>query len=79
MSERVATERAEPLGNSIGYSVRFDTVLPRSHCSILFCTVGKWSLVLFILRLFNVQGNDHVMLAMVAGYTFVVIDYVILD
>eukprot|EP00795_Rhopilema_esculentum_P010875 gene10875-19698_t len=40
VAERVATERIEPLGQSIGYSVRFDTILPRSHGSILFCTVG---------------------------------------
>lgn len=41
VAERVASERCEPLGNSIGYSVRFDTVLPRGQASILFCTVGK--------------------------------------
>ncbi|XP_074611136.1 ATP-dependent RNA helicase A-like [Acropora palmata] len=40
VAERVASERAEMLGNSVGYSVRFDTVLPRSHASMLFCTVG---------------------------------------
>ena len=41
VAERVASERAEILGSSVGYSVRFDTVLPRSHASMLFCTVGK--------------------------------------
>ena len=41
VAERVAAERAEILGSSVGYSVRFDTVLPRSHASMLFCTVGK--------------------------------------
>lgn len=40
VAERVAAERAEDLGHSIGYSVRFDTVLPRGQASILFCTVG---------------------------------------
>lgn len=40
VSERVATERAEYLGQSVGYSVRFDTKFPRSNASILFCTVG---------------------------------------
>lgn len=40
VAERVATERSEALGNSVGYSVRFDSVLPRSHASMLFCTVG---------------------------------------
>ena len=44
VAERVASERAEILGNSVGHSVRFDTVLPRSHASMLFCTVGKITL-----------------------------------
>ncbi|EDO35812.1 predicted protein [Nematostella vectensis] len=40
VAERVAAERSEALGNSVGYSVRFDTILPRSHAAMLFCTVG---------------------------------------
>lgn len=40
VAERVATERAEALGNCVGYSVRFDSVLPRGNSAILFCTVG---------------------------------------
>lgn len=40
VSERVATERCEELGQSVGYSVRFESVLPRPYASILFCTVG---------------------------------------
>ena len=48
VAERVAAERAEILGSSVGYSVRFDTVLPRSHASMLFCTVGKLVLLLFL-------------------------------
>lgn len=42
MAERVAYERGEDPGKSCGYSVRFESVLPRPHASILFCTVGKW-------------------------------------
>lgn len=42
MSERVSFERAEEVGKSCGYSVRFESVLPRPHASILFCTVGKY-------------------------------------
>ena len=41
VAERVAFERSEELGQSIGYSVRFDSVLPRPYASVLFCTVGK--------------------------------------
>ncbi|XP_022130411.2 dosage compensation regulator isoform X2 [Pieris rapae] len=40
VAERVAAERCEDLGNSVGYSVRFESVLPRPYGSILFCTVG---------------------------------------
>lgn len=41
VAERVAYERGEDLGKSCGYSVRFESVLPRPHASILFCTVGN--------------------------------------
>ncbi|XP_052862238.1 dosage compensation regulator [Anopheles cruzii] len=40
VSERIANERCESLGVSVGYAVRFDTVLPRPYGSILFCTIG---------------------------------------
>lgn len=40
VSERVATEKCEMLGQSVGYSVRFESMLPRPYASILFCTVG---------------------------------------
>lgn len=40
VSERVANERCEELGASVGYSVRFESVLPRPYGSIMFCTVG---------------------------------------
>uniref|UniRef100_A0A182M585 RNA helicase n=1 Tax=Anopheles culicifacies TaxID=139723 RepID=A0A182M585_9DIPT len=40
VSERVANERCESLGSAVGYSVRFDSVLPRPYGSILFCTIG---------------------------------------
>ena len=40
VSERIAAERCESLGDSTGYSVRFESMLPRPHGAILFCTVG---------------------------------------
>ncbi|KAI6660781.1 ATP-dependent RNA helicase A [Oopsacas minuta] len=40
VSERVAAERGEQLGISVGYSVRFDNELPRQLGSILYCTTG---------------------------------------
>ncbi|XP_043511200.1 dosage compensation regulator isoform X1 [Frieseomelitta varia] len=40
VADRVASERHENLGMSIGYSVRFESCLPRPYGSIMFCTVG---------------------------------------
>ncbi|XP_063606453.1 ATP-dependent RNA helicase A-like isoform X2 [Penaeus indicus] len=40
VADRIATERGEELGQSIGYSVRFESVLPRPYGGVLFCTVG---------------------------------------
>ncbi|NXC79990.1 DHX9 helicase, partial [Cercotrichas coryphoeus] len=40
VAERVSYERGEEPGQSCGYSVRFESVLPRPHASIMFCTVG---------------------------------------
>ncbi|XP_055947285.1 ATP-dependent RNA helicase A-like isoform X2 [Argiope bruennichi] len=40
VAERIAEERVESLGNTTGYSVRFESCLPRPYGSILFCTVG---------------------------------------
>jgi HrpA-like RNA helicase len=37
----VAYERAENLGKSVGYAVRFDNINPRKFGAILFCTTGK--------------------------------------
>lgn len=41
VADRVAFERKEDVGQSVGYSVRFDSVFPRPYGAILFCTVGK--------------------------------------
>ncbi|KAG7157775.1 ATP-dependent RNA helicase A protein-like [Homarus americanus] len=40
VADRVAAERAEDIGESVGYSVRFESALPRPYGGILFCTVG---------------------------------------
>ncbi|XP_076179426.1 dosage compensation regulator mle [Ptiloglossa arizonensis] len=40
VADRVAVERSESLGQSVGYSVRFESCLPRPYGSIMFCTVG---------------------------------------
>ena len=40
VADRVAKERGEIVGGSIGYSVRFESKLPEEHGSITFCTIG---------------------------------------
>ncbi|KAL3274033.1 hypothetical protein HHI36_015452 [Cryptolaemus montrouzieri] len=40
VAERVAAERAEPLGISCGYQIRMEKVIPRKFGSILFVTNG---------------------------------------
>jgi small subunit ribosomal protein S24e len=40
VADRVAKERGEALGRSIGYHVRFDSKLPLPDGSVTFCTTG---------------------------------------
>ncbi|XP_066453544.1 ATP-dependent RNA helicase A isoform X2 [Eleutherodactylus coqui] len=56
VAERVAYERGEEIGKSCGYSVRFESMLPRPHASIMFCTVG----VLLRKLEAGIRGISHV-------------------
>jgi len=40
VAQRVAKERGETIGQSVGYQVRFEARLPTNHGSITFCTIG---------------------------------------
>lgn len=40
VAERVADERAEKLGQSVGFQIRLEKQLPRDRGSICFCTTG---------------------------------------
>ena len=40
VAERVAWERGEPLGKSVGYAIRLESSPPRARGSILYCTTG---------------------------------------
>ena len=40
VAERVAKERGERLGESVGYQIRLEAQKPTSDSFILFCTVG---------------------------------------
>lgn len=56
VADRVSVERCENMGQSVGYSVRFESCLPRPYGSILFCTVG-----VLLRRLENgLRGVSHV-------------------
>ncbi|NXN13925.1 DHX9 helicase, partial [Indicator maculatus] len=59
VAERVAYERGEEPGQSCGYSVRFESVLPRPHGSMLFCTVGLYGLIwICLLMALNPLENE---------------------
>lgn len=40
VAQRVAKERGEKVGKTVGYQVRFDSKMPKPHGSITFCTTG---------------------------------------
>ncbi|KAJ3647260.1 hypothetical protein Zmor_024787 [Zophobas morio] len=40
VAQRVADERAENLGQSVGYHIRMERRLPRDRASVCFCTTG---------------------------------------
>ncbi|CAG8442870.1 9273_t:CDS:2 [Ambispora leptoticha] len=67
VAQRVAVERAEKLGATVGYQVRFESVMPSSSGSILYCTTG-----LFLRRLHDEQSNKDPL----EGVTHIVIDEV---
>lgn len=57
VAQRVALERGEPLGVSVGYAVRFDAVWPSSVNSICYMTTG---LLLKRLHRGGLAGISHV-------------------
>ncbi|TRY69262.1 hypothetical protein TCAL_13343 [Tigriopus californicus] len=60
IAERVAQERHERLGQSVGYQIRLESRLPRERGSILYCTTG---VVLQWLRSDpNLTGVSHIVL-----------------
>lgn len=70
VAERVAKERGEAIGESVGYQVRFESKPPKQDGSILFCTTG-----LFLRRLqsdLNNEGRE----GFLDGVTHVAVDEV---
>lgn len=60
VADRVAFERKEEIGLSVGYSVRFDSIFPRPYGAILFCTVGKLFVEYIFIFICNKQTNVQV-------------------
>lgn len=54
VADRVAKERGEILGKTVGYQVRFEAKLPEEHGSITFCTTG-----VFLKRLQSALSGSH--------------------
>lgn len=71
VAERVAKERGEQIGDSVGYQVRFESKPPRPDGSILFCTTG-----LFLRRMQTDLNNDGSKESFLDGVTHVAVDEV---
>jgi small subunit ribosomal protein S24e len=72
VADRVAKERGEVLGKSIGYQVRFETKLPEEHGSVTFCTTG-----VFLKRMQSALLEDSVnMRRSLDDVTHIVVDEV---
>ncbi|SPO41704.1 related to ATP-dependent RNA helicase [Pseudozyma flocculosa] len=71
VAERVARERGEKLGESVGYQVRFEAKLPQPNGSVTFCTTG-----VFLRRLQSALGDAESSNGFLDSITHVVIDEV---
>ncbi|KAI6239302.1 RNA helicase [Aphelenchoides fujianensis] len=58
LAERVASERCEQVGESVGFGVRFESVTPRPYGAVFFCTVGTMLKKLE----FGLRGVSHVLI-----------------
>jgi small subunit ribosomal protein S24e len=74
VAERVSKERGEPLGQSVGYQVRFDAKLPQDHGNITFCTTGIFLKRMQSALLEQSQGKRHG-----SGTSFDDVTHVIVD
>ncbi|XP_037927601.1 ATP-dependent DNA/RNA helicase DHX36 [Teleopsis dalmanni] len=63
IAQRVAAERCDKIGNSVGYQIRLQNISPRGPGSILYCTTGVLlhrMQMNFLLNDFNVVIIDEV-------------------
>ena len=70
VAQRIANERGEQIGESVGYQVRFDSKLPAPDGSILFCTTG------IFLKRFQLSSSDTDHQSFLEDVTHVVVDEV---
>jgi small subunit ribosomal protein S24e len=72
VADRVAKERGQALGKTIGYQVRFEAKLPEEHGSVTFCTTG-----ILLKRLQSALADAHQSKSMsLDDVTHVIIDEV---
>lgn len=70
VAQRVANERNESLGRSVGYQVRFEAKPPEPDGSILFCTTG------IFLKKLHVDGDSASSTSFLGSITHVLVDEV---
>ena len=71
VAQRVAKERGERLGSSVGYQVRFESRLPEQRGSVTFCTTG-----IFLKRMQSALGVSG---ASARGHPWDNITHIIID
>jgi HrpA-like RNA helicase len=71
VAERVAKERGETVGQSVGYQVRFENKTPKPHGSITFCTTG-----VFLRRLQSALGDEQSSNTFLDSLTHIILDEV---
>lgn len=71
VADRVAKERGERVGQTVGYQVRFEHKLPQDHGSITFCTTG-----IFLRRLQSALGDSEASNNFLDNLTHIVVDEV---
>ncbi|KAJ5731078.1 uncharacterized protein N7483_005586 [Penicillium malachiteum] len=64
LGKRVADEREEPIGETVGYATRFDKIWPDRNGSITYCTTG------LALKMFQNDGDS------LRRYTHIILDEV---
>ncbi|CCO26779.1 putative ATP-dependent RNA helicase DHX36 [Rhizoctonia solani AG-1 IB] len=74
VAERIAKERGEPLGQSVGYQVRFEAKLPQEHGSITLCTTGIFLKRMQSALLEQAQGKRYG-----GGYSLDDVTHIIVD